>query len=339
MRTCGKHFTERHPALRPLTVGTRCMSLIDLFLRTLETTLPVFAMVFIGIGLRRIGWIDAAFVSTASALVFKATLPTLVFLSIIRADLDSALNPGLLLFYLLATLGSFGLTWLWALWRVPHRDRGVYVQGAFRGNCGIVGLALAASMYGDYGLSAGGILLGLVIISYNVLSVIVLLAYQNGRRLSWGQILRDILRNPLILSVVIALPFAWWEIRLPGWVMTSGDYFASLTLPLALLCIGATVSLGAIRKESGPAMGASAFKMVTLPVLCTLAAWLAGFEGRELGLMFLFFASPTAAASFVMVKALGGNDRLAANTIALTTLLASITVTLGVFILQSAGLI
>ena len=52
-----------------------------------------------------------------------------------------------------------------------------------------------------------------------------------------------------------------------------------------------------------------------------------------------FFASPTAAASFVMVKALGGNDRLAANIIALTTLLASITVTLGVFVLRSAGLI
>jgi predicted permease len=39
-----------------------------------------------------------------------------------------------------------------------------------------------------------------------------------------------------------------------------------------------------------------------------------------------------------MVKALGGNDRMAANIIALTTLLASVTVTAGVFILQSTGL-
>src|SRR5690554_6326471 len=87
-----------------------------------------------------------------------------------------------------------------------------------------------------------------------------------------------------------------------------------------------------------PGAGSLGVKMVSLPALCTLAAWLAGFEGRELGLMFLFFASPTAAASFVMVKALGGNDRMAANIIALTTLLASVTVTAGVFILQSTGL-
>ena len=315
------------------------MELLESLTQTLETTLPVFIMVFIGIALRRIGWIDGAFVNTASALVFKATLPTLIFLSITRADLSTALNPDLLLFFLLATLGSFALAWAWAHLRVRREDRGVYVQGAFRGNCGIVGLALAANLYGDYGLSAGGILLGLVIISYNILSVVVLLAYQPGQSASPRKILHDIVRNPLIIAVVIAIPVATLNLQFPTWVMISGDYFASLTLPLALLCIGATVSLKAIRTDSSTAMGASLMKMVVLPALGTMAAWFWGFRGAELGLLFLFFASPTAAASFVMVKALGGNDRLAANIIALTTLFASVTVTLGVFILRSSGII
>lgn len=104
------------------------------------------------------------------------------------------------------------------------------------------------------------------------------------------------------------------------------------------MCIGGTLSLSAMRTDRKLAISASVMKMVTLPVICTLAAWLVGFEGRELGLMFLFFASPTAAASFVMVKALGGNDRLAANIVALTTLMASVTVTLGVFVLRTAGI-
>jgi predicted permease len=313
------------------------ITLLDTFLRTLETTLPVFVMVFLGIGLRRIGWIDQPFINTASALVFKATLPTLVFLSIIRADLDATLNPPLLGFYLIATLVSFGVVWLWATRRIPHQDRGVYVQGAFRGNCGIVGLALAANLYGDYGLSAGGLLLGLVIVTYNTLSVAVLLAYHPEKSMNLASTARDIARNPLIIAVLVALPVAASGIALPDWVMTSGNYFASLTLPLALLCIGATISLKSLRSESGPALGSSFWKMVLLPAGCTLAAWLAGFEGQELGLMFLFFASPTAAASFVMVKALGGNARMAANIIALTTLAASLTITLGVFLLQSFG--
>lgn len=314
------------------------MTLTSIFLHTLETTLPVFAMVFIGLGLRRAGWIDTPFINTASALVFKATLPTLVFLSITQADLDTAFNPALLGYYVFATLACFGLTWGWAVWRVPYADRGVYVQGAFRGNCGIVGLALAANLYGDYGLSAGGILLGAVIISYNALSVIVLTAYHPARTANWRGILQDIIRNPLIIAVLVAIPVAWSGLELPGWLHTSADYFASLTLPLALLCIGGTLSIHAMRTDSKMALGASTMKMITLPALATAGAWLFGFRGPELGLMFLYFASPTAAASFVMVKALGGNDRLAANIIALTTLLASLTVTAGIFLLRAADL-
>ncbi|PCF94640.1 AEC family transporter [Vreelandella nigrificans] len=313
------------------------MELIELFSRTLDVTLPVFAMVFIGIGLKRLRWIDSAFISTASALVFKATLPTLIFLSLIKADLSVALDVPLLLFFAAATLAQFCFSWGWAHYRVPHAERGIYVQGAFRGNCGVVGLALAAGMYGNYGLSAGSLLLGVVIVMYNALSVIALAAYQPGQSTDWRSLSKHIATNPLIISVFAALPFTAFSIPLPSWVITSGDYFASLTLPLALICIGATLSVASIRVGSQVALSASSMKMIVLPFASTLVAWLVGFSGPQLGLLFLFFASPTAAASFVMVKAINGNVALAANIIAITTLMASVTVTAGVFLLRLLG--
>ncbi|TVP51752.1 MAG: AEC family transporter [Halomonas sp.] len=313
------------------------MSLLELFARTLDVTLPVFAMVFLGLGLKRLKWIDSAFVSTASALVFKGTLPTLIFLSLIKADLGVALDVSLLLFFAAATLGQFLLSWAWAHYRVPQQDRGIYVQGAFRGNCGVVGLALAAGMYGNYGLSAGSLLLGVVIVMYNALSVVILAFYQPGQSTDWRSLLKHVVKNPLIISVFAALPFTALSIPLPTWLITSGDYFASLTLPLALICIGATLSVSSMRDSSKVALGASWMKMVTLPVLSTGVAWLMGFRGEQLGLLFLFFASPSAAASFVMVKAIGGNVALAANIIAITTLMASITVTFGIFALRLLG--
>ncbi|AVI62964.1 AEC family transporter [Halomonas sp. GFAJ-1] len=313
------------------------MELLALFSRTLDVTLPVFAMVFVGIGLKRLRWIDSAFVATASTLVFKGTLPTLIFLSLIKADLSVALDVPLLLFFAVATLAQFAFSWGWAHYRVPRAERGIYVQGAFRGNCGVVGLALAAGMYGNYGLSAGSLLLGVVIIMYNALSVIALAAYQPGQSTDWRNMLKHIATNPLILSVFAALPFTAFSIPLPSWVITSGDYFASLTLPLALICIGATLSVANIRVGSQVALSASSMKMIILPFASTLAAWLMGFSGEQLGLLFLFFASPTAAASFVMVKAINGNVALAANIIAITTLMASITVTAGIFALRFLG--
>ncbi|ALM51763.1 AEC family transporter [Halomonas huangheensis] len=318
------------------------MSLLDIFLGTLDVSLPVFAMVFIGIGLKRLGWIDQTFVNTASRLVFRGTLPTMIFLSLLNADLANTFNPLLLGFFTLATLISFAASWGWAILRVKRPLRGVYIQGAFRGNCGIVGLALAAGMYGDAGISTGSLLLGVVILSYNVLSVIALAAYQprgEGSTVDWRSIIRHILHNPLIISVVAATPLAMLGVQLPDWANTTGDYFASLTLPLALICIGATLSTRALRKGYRTAISASLAKMVVIPLGTTALAWWAGFEGRELGVLFLFFASPTAAAAFVMAKAMGSDETLTANIIAMTTLIASITVTVGVFILRVSGVI
>lgn len=311
--------------------------MLSLVLQTLSITAPVFVMLFLGVILKRLNWIDAAFIGTCSSLVFKGTMPTLLFIAILKADLSAALQPALLLYFLLATLAMFGLAWLWALWRCPQADRGVYVQGAFRGNNGIVGLALATSLYGDYGLSLGGVLAGLVILIYNSLAAVILAIYSPDGKASVGAIVGSILRNPLIIGVVSAIPFAYWQIALPGWLMTSAQYFAQMTLPLALICIGGTLSLSVLRESSALATSSSLMKMVWLPAIATLGAWLAGFRGADLGILFLYFASPTAAASYVMARAVNSNHQLAATIIVLTTLWAAVTINAGLFLLTWLG--
>ena len=305
--------------------------------QTLVVTAPVFAMLFVGVALKRLGWIDVRFIDTASSLVFKGTMPVLLFLAILHADLQTALQPALLGYFLIATIVTFLLAWGWAILRVPHEERGVYTQGAFRGNNGILGLALATSLYGDYGLSVGGVLGGVVILAYNTLSAIVLAVYSREAKADLRSIVKSIISNPLIIGVLAAIPFAYWQVKLPAWLITSGNYFASMTLPLALICIGGTLSLAALRKGSGLALSASLMKMVWLPLLATFGAFLCGFRNAELGILFLFFASPTAAASFVMAKASGANHELASTIIVITTLLAVLTTNIGLLVLQWGG--
>lgn len=306
----------------------------SLVVQTLGVTAPVFAMLFLGVVLKRIGWIDSAFIGSASTLVFKGSLPTLLFLSILQADLATALQPALILYFVLATIASFLLAWGWALWRCPQADRGVYVQGAFRGNNGIVGLALAGSLYGDYGLSLGSVLAGVVIIIYNTLSVVVLAIYSPSGNASLRSVCLSILRNPLIIGVAAAIPFACWQVMLPDWLLTSAGYFAQLSLPLALICIGGTLSLNALHESSSTAISASLMKMLWLPLLATFGAWLWGFRGADLGILFLYFASPTAAASFVMARAVNSNYRLAATIIVITTLSSALTINAGLLLLS-----
>lgn len=311
--------------------------MLGIFLETLNITAPVFAMLFLGVLLKRIGAINDGFIVSASGLVFNVTMPALLFLGIIHADLRDALQPKLLIFFSFVTLLSFACTWAWAVRRCPHADRGIYVQGAFRGNNGVVGLALAASMYGDYGISVGAILAALVIVFYNTLSTIVLAVYSPVIKSDPWSIFKSVLANPLIISVIVASPFAYFGIALPNWLEKSGSYLAQMTLPLALICIGGTLSLASLRKSGKLAISASLVKMVWLPLFCTLLAWVLGFRGAELGILFLYFGSPTAAASYIMARTANGNYELAAAIIVLTTLAAAVTTNIGIFVLQWGG--
>ncbi|MCE4053806.1 AEC family transporter [Pseudomonas sp. Au-Pse12] len=311
--------------------------MLAIFLETLTITAPVFAMLLLGLLLKRVGWINDNFIHTASALVFNVTMPALLFLGIVHADLRSSLRPGVLIYFSVATLACFALAWGWAIWRCPKADRGIYTQGAFRGNNAIIGLALAASMYGDYGISLGAVLAALVILFYNTLSTIVLAVYSPVIKSDPWSIFKSVISNPLIVSVLVAAPFAYWQNGLPGWLETSGRYLAQMTLPLALICIGGTLSLAALRNSGELAISSSLLKMVSLPALATLGAWLCGFRGAELGILFLYFGSPTAAASFVMARAANGNHELAAAIIVITTVMAAVTTNIGIFLLQWGG--
>ena len=69
-----------------------------------------------------------------------------------------------------------------------------------------------------------------------------------------------------------------------------------------------------------------------------IAGWWYGLSGVELGCLGLMFASPTAAASFVMARAMGGNHKLASNTIALSMLGSAASISLLLYLLRVNGL-
>lgn len=307
--------------------------------RTLEVSAPVFVMVLLGYLLRRLRWIDDAFIATASTLVFRGSLPTLLFLSLQQPGARGALKPALVGYFVVGTLIGVGLLLLWARWRVPAEERAVCVQGAFRGNCGIVGLALAVSAYGEAGLALGGPMAALATVLYNIIATILLSGHHAERRLALPAMLRSIALNPLIIGSFLGAAWAFGGVPLPSWLSTSATYFANLSLPLALICVGAALSRSAVTAAWPLVRASTLMKLIWIPLGFTAGAYAAGFRGIELGVLFLYSASPTAAVSFVMTRAFGANDQLAAAIIALSTALSLLSINLGLLLLMSLQLI
>lgn len=312
--------------------------LLAAFSFAFSVTGPIFVILLLGIALSRVGLINDAFVDVGTRLVFNVTLPSLLFISISKTSLSETANFGLIGYALAATATVYLLLEVLAARVIePREDRGVVVQGAFRSNMGIVGLAYCVNAYGELGLAAASIYLGLVTILLNVLAVITLNRSLNKHRSVWAT-LGAIARNPLILGILLALPVAWAQIELPAVLLKTGEYFAQMTLPLALLCTGASLSLKPVRDELRNAAYATAGKLILVPVLMTTGGYWLGFRGLDLGILFLMSSSPTAAASYVMTRAMGGNAGLAANIIAYTTLGSMLVTSLGVMLLRGQGL-
>ena len=303
---------------------------------TFSVTAPVFLIVFLGLYLKRKRHINDEFIGIASRLVFNICLPTLMFLSILNSGINLAEQGKLAIFAALAAIISFySFWWLSPLLTQNPQDRGVAVQSAFRSNLGIVGIALCAKAYGGPGLAVGALLLAVVTPIYNILSIYALTkSLRQDEKLQWHRLLLDIIKNPLIVSIacaLIGLSMGW---QLPAILDETGHYLGSMTLPLALITIGGSLSISALKKASALSAYTVFAKLVLLPAVVTSAAWWYGLGGGELGCLALMFASPTAAAGFVMVRAIGGNHQLASNTIALSMLGSAVSISVLLYLLR-----
>lgn len=304
-----------------------------------SVTGPIFVLLALGVLLRRTGMLTDGFIDAGSRLVFTIALPVLLFMSIAKTQIGDSVNLGMIAYGLVATL----VIYLLLEWGAKHcvqpaQDRGVVVQGGFRSNFGVVGLAYCLNAYGDEGLAVVSLYLGLVTILVNVLAVVTL-SRSLHRRQGAGKIARGIATNPLIIGILLALPVSWLQLPLPEVLWQSGRYVADMTLPLALLCTGAALNFRSLRSEIGNTVLASLSKLVLVPVLLGVGGIALGFRGTELGVLFLMASAPSAAAGYVMVRAMGGNASLAANIIALTTLVSILTTSAGVMVLRWLGVI
>ncbi|GAB2648111.1 AEC family transporter [Vibrio panuliri] len=307
---------------------------------SLSITGPICLMLILGVIFKRIGLINDNFIEIGSKLVFQVTLPAMLFLSIVTAEHDFSAASHFINYGILSGIAFFILTFISVklLFR-DSPDQGVIIQGGFRANTGIIGIAYVANAYGASGVALGALYVAATTFLYNVQAVICLSPKGSVSGTQALKVMaRTLTKNPLIISIALGMVVYVLSIPVPEVIVDAGNYLSKMTLPLALLCTGGSLDLGTLRKEKSASWFASSYKLVMAPLLVTIGAYLLGFRGLELGILFFMNASPVAAASYVMARSMGGNATLAANIIAFTTVLSTVTCTIGVIVLLSLGL-
>lgn len=308
---------------------------------SLNVTLPVFAMLAIGYLLRQMKVIDGAYVVGSNRLTFRVLLPVMLFNSMRSSDFTSHFDLGFLLY-----CGGFLAVYAAALWLVSAqfiRDRGKlgsFVQGCFRGNTAVIGLAIAQSIYGEQ-LGPMPLMLGVAMVCYNVFSVVILTccgqtAEKGG---TFRRVGREILRNPIIWGIALGLACSLGDIRFPNAVEKIFSNLGGAAVVVSLIAAGGGFDRNSFRGDMALIGAAVGVKLVVMPLLALTGGYLLGYRGVSLFSILAMSGVSTATTSAVMARELRCDEPLAIHILAATTLCVSLTMTLWVMVLSSAGVL
>ena len=282
--------------------------------------LPDFSLILFGALLIRITDWGREFWVGLEKLIYFVLFPALLFYSTSRAPLDFGATGRVLQIALAATVAGVLLGWLAKpLFRAGPMIFESGVQTAFRFNSYI---ALAAASRLDASQAATmALIIGFAVPLTNMASVHALVKQNGG-------LLRELLKNPLLLATLAGVSFNLLGLHLPEVAGVMLSRLGNASLALGLIAVGAGLRLNGLHASKGIAAYFMFIKLAAVPAVAYgLGRWL-DLPHAQLQLVVLFAALPTASSAYVLAVRMGGNGPLVAFLISAGTVISMLTLPL-----------
>lgn len=297
---------------------------------------PIFGLIVLGHLLRRGSIPSTEFWEVIDRLVYWVLLPSLLFYKMSTAQFDARLVGS----YTVVVIGAFLASVIIAL--LSGRLAGFagpvassLLQGASRHNT-FISLAAAERLYGLEGLEIAILAAALLIPVTNLTMVPLLISLVSGAP-SGGRtkaIIRDLVRNPLLLSVALGVAVGMiWPAEIPV-IHDMTRLLGGAALPIVLLSVGASLRLKGLETSAAPMALASVIKLALFPLVAFLLTRWMGLNEMETVIALLFAAAPTATSSYTLARQLKGDAPLMAAIMTLETAVAFLTLPVIVVLAQ-----
>ena len=294
----------------------------------LNTIIPVFTVIILGLLIRSTGYLPANLTGPLNRLVYYLAIPAMVFKAVSEASFRVYFNPVLLAGTLIAVVVVFAIALITGfVFSIARKERGTFIQSSFHGNLGYIGFAVVFYLLGKEGFKSASILAGFLMLLQNFLAVIGIQVFSRGgqgKHRFWF-LIKKVTGNPIILSAIAGIAFSVLKIPLPVIVDRSLSIISGMALPLALLVIGASLSLNLIRSYLGLALGSGFLKLLVLPLTGLLIYRWFGLPPEQFLPGLIFLASPTATVTYVMASEMGGSPEQASAAVSMNTLISALT--------------
>jgi malonate transporter len=285
----------------------------------------IWSIIAVGYVVGRLGVLGPEGRMVLSRVVYYIATPALMLETLSRTDPQDVFSVSLATAGVSAVLAGV-LYMALARWLLK-RSGAESIIGAMSAsvlNLGNLGIPVAVYVLGSASFVAPALIFQLVV--QTPLFLLMLDSATSGRRVSAGNILRQMVRNPVIVASAAGLMLAFAEWDPPELAMEPVSIMGGLAVPGALIAFG--LSLHGSRPFQVPGdridVGiAAAVKLVFQPAVAWLAAaFLFGIEGHDLFAMVVIAALPSAQNVFIAASRFDRGVTIAKDAVLVTTVLA-----------------
>ena len=121
-------------------------------------------------------------------------------------------------------------------------------------------------------------------------------------------------------------------VTLPTPIDRTLEVLGDAAVPIALLCIGGSLTTTRFAGTRSWIAWAAAFKVAISPRVAGTLVRLAGLGALEMRIALVFASTSTAAAAYVMARQMDGDEALASGSIALSTVLSAISLAVALYL-------
>jgi len=307
------------------------------FITAVEAVLPVFLLILLGMGARKLDLMNDTELNHANRAIFQLMFPFMMFYNIYSADFSGVILPDYFAFCLIMLLIVYFLgVGITLLVEKDNYSRGALIQAMYRGNFVLIGLPVMSNLLGEEAIALTTIMMAIIVPAYNILAVITLEIFRGGD-LHFAAILKKILTNPLIFGALAGILGVLIGLKLPLILEKPISQIASSATPVALLVMGASFHFSSIKANLRDLIIGVTGKLVAGPAIALTAGYLLGFRGVPLALLIIMFGAPCAVSGYTMAQQMDSNGELAAGCLIFTSLLSCITICGWIFIFKQLG--
>lgn len=304
---------------------------MDLALITAKQVAELFIMLFVGAVGAKTGVLKQSGKQALSNLLLYIVVPAMIINSYIMEFSEQILRNLIAAFGMSVLAICIGLAITLALTARRKDSRvAIFRFACVFSNAAYMGFPLISALFGSEGL----LYASAYVTVFNILLWTLGYGIVSGSA-SVGEVTRSLARTPVLYAMIIGLAIYLLQIPVPELILQPVESLANMNTPLSMIITGMLIAAGDLKSIvcDKDIWKLAAVRLVLIPAVCLGVFALAGFDGMTAQVVALLECCPAASMTTVFAVQFNHDERFAAGSVVLTTLLSIIELPICAYVL------